>query len=274
MINFIQLIMIYKDKKIVKEYIKNFYYDKAKVLSNLDIQIKSLSNCSNYLFNNINQPFSNELISQSYFLLTNELLDKVVVDKLLELYYKNIDCAPHSLAALLHLFIVNEVNNCNVEFAFLISNYIMLKKNRWFLIPYEYCFDDYKQAINSNNLSDLIRLFYDIEIIKKEKKPCLYTRDEVVNRIKSLKEELIKNYNVNKLYLFGSFAKGINTDKSDLDLVVILNESLLNIEKNKQIKLLNEYLSKVFDCDVDLLDFSYALNTFDKSQLEYLITLI
>lgn len=46
-INFIQLIIIFRDKKIVKEYIKNLYYDKNKVLSSLDIQIKSLSNCSN-----------------------------------------------------------------------------------------------------------------------------------------------------------------------------------------------------------------------------------
>ena len=74
--------------------------------------------------------------------------------------------------------------------------------------------------------------------------------------------------------MFGSFAKGKNTENSDLDFVVIFNESLINKEKNDMINNMKNYLSNEFDCDVDLLDFNYALNTFDKSQMEYLITLI
>ena len=45
-------------------------------------------------------------------------------------------------------------------------------------------------------------------------------------------------------------------------------------EKNEIITNVKKYLGNEFECDVDLLDFSYALNTFDKSQMEYLITLI
>lgn len=105
----------------------------------------------------------------------------------MELYYKNIDVAPHSLAALLHLYITNNITKNNIEFALLISNYVLLKKNRWFLVPYEYCHKDYKEAIKSNDLSSLIRIFYDIELVKKEKKPCLLSRDEVIQNIKSIK---------------------------------------------------------------------------------------
>lgn len=214
------------------------------------------------------------MLNQSYFLLTNELIDSSILDKIMELYYKNIDVAPHSLAALLHLYITNNITKNNIEFAFLISNYIMLKKDRWFLMPYEYCHNDYREAIKNNDLSSLIRIFYDIELVKKEKKPCLLSREEVIQKIKSIKEELVNNYYIEKLYLFGSFAKGNNTNKSDLDFVVIFNESLINKEKNDMIKIVKEYLKNEFDCDVDLLDFSYALDTFDKSQMEYLITLI
>ena len=202
------------------------------------------------------------------------MIDSAVVNKLIELYYKNIDVAPHSLAALLHLFIINNVEKNNLEFAFLISNYIMLKKGRWFLMPYEYCHNDYREAVKNNDLSSLIRIFYDIESIKKDKKPCLLSKDEVIQKIKYLKEELVTKYYIEKLYLFGSFAKGNNTEKSDLDFVVILNESLIKNEKKEKITNVKKYLGNEFECDVDLLDFSYALNTFDKSQMEYLITLI
>jgi len=141
-------------------------------------------------------------------------------------------------------------------------------------MPYEYCHNDYREAVKNNDLSSLIRIFYDIESVKKDKKPCLLSKDEVIQKIKYLKEELVTKYYIEKLYLFGSFAKGNNTEKSDLDFVVILNESLINNEKNEIITNVKKYLGNEFECDVDLLDFSYALNTFDKSQMEYLITLI
>jgi DNA polymerase beta domain protein region len=266
--------MLFQDNKIVKERVYEIYYDKIKSLSYLESKIKNISNSYNYILNNINQPISEDLLNQSYYLMTCELLERNIVDEILRIYYKNVDCNPHSLAALLHLYITNNITKNNIEFAFLISNYIMLKKDRWFLMPYEYCHNDYREAIKNNDLSSLIRIFYDIELVKKEKKPCLLSREEVIQKIKSIKEELVNNYYIEKLYLFGSFAKGNNTNKSDLDFVVIFNESLINKEKNDMIKIVKEYLKNEFDCDVDLLDFSYALNTFDKSQMEYLITLI
>lgn len=273
-INIIYLIMLFQDNKIVKERVYEIYYDKIKSLSYLESKIKNISNSYNYILNNINQPISEDLLNQSYYLMTCELLERNIVDEILRIYYKNVDCNPHSLAALLHLYITNNITKNNIEFAFLISNYIMLKKDRWFLMPYEYCHNDYREAIKNNDLSSLIRIFYGIELVKKEKKPCLLSREEVIQKIKSIKEELVNNYYIEKLYLFGSFAKGNNTNKSDLDFVVIFNESLINKEKNDMIKIVKEYLKNEFDCDVDLLDFSYALNTFDKSQMEYLITLI
>ena len=273
-IKLIYFITKFRNDYVIYEYVKKIYYDFDNYTANIELLIKNICDSTNYIFNNINQSFTKELLIKAYFLLSNKLIDSAVVNKLIELYYKNIDVAPHSLAALLHLFIINNVEKNNLEFAFLISNYIMLKKGRWFLMPYEYCHNDYREAVKNNDLSSLIRIFYDIESVKKDKKPCLLSKDEVIQKIKYLKEELVTKYYIEKLYLFGSFAKGNNTEKSDLDFVVILNESLINNKKNEIITNVKKYLGNEFECDVDLLDFSYALNTFDKSQMEYLITLI
>ena len=273
-IKLIYFITKFRNDYVIYEYVKKIYYDFDNYTANIELLIKNICDSTNYIFNNINQSFTKELLIKAYFLLSNKLIDSAVVNKLIELYYKNIDVAPHSLAALLHLFIINNVEKNNLEFAFLISNYIMLKKGRWFLMPYEYCHNDYRQSIENNDLSSLIRIFYDIELVKNDKRPCLLSRDAVIKKVKSLRKELLYNYNIENLYLFGSFAKGNNTDESDLDFVVILNESLINNEKNEIITNVKKYLGNEFECDVDLLDFSYALNTFDKSQMEYLITLI
>lgn len=272
--NLIYFIAKYNNLGIIHNRIKQISNDEYKCINEQEKEIKSFFNCAIYICNNVNQTFNEELLTQVYFLLTNELLNVTIVNQIIKLYYKNIDIAPHSLAALLHLFIVNNIPKNNVEFAFLISNYIILKKGRWFLMPYEYCHNDYRQSIENNDLSSLIRIFYDIELVKNDKRPCLLSRDAVIKKVKSLRKELLYNYNIENLYLFGSFAKGNNTDESDLDFVVIFNESLINKEKNDMINNMKNYLSNEFDCDVDLLDFNYALNTFDKSQMEYLITLI
>lgn len=119
---------VYKvNETIVQERIKEIVYDKFTCLTNQELSIKRFDNSFKYIINNIHQTFNIEMIIQSYFMLTNELFDNDIATKLIELYYKNIDVATHSLAALLHLYIIN-----NIEFAFLISNYIMLKENRWF----------------------------------------------------------------------------------------------------------------------------------------------
>ena len=53
-----------------------------------DFMINRVTNCSKYLLSNICQTFSNELLEQSYFLLTNEILDNDITTKILEIYYK------------------------------------------------------------------------------------------------------------------------------------------------------------------------------------------
>lgn len=274
LINLILSIEEYHNIDFLQDIVKCIYKDERVCFTSQEKKIKRFFNSSNYIFNNINQSFTENLIIQAHFLLTNKLLDKEITAKIIELYYKNIDVAPHSLAALLHLYIINNTEENNIEFAFLISNYVMLKRNRYFLMPYEYCHSDYREAIEDNDISNLIRIFYDIELVKKEKKACQLSKDEVIQKIKTIKEELVSIYCVDKLYLFGSFAKGNNTEKSDLDFVAIFNELLINIEKKEMIIKVKTYLIDIFNCDVDLLDFSYALDSFDKSQMEYLITLI
>jgi hypothetical protein len=256
------------------EQVKKIFEDELTCISNEETKIKRMSDSLIYLLGNINQSFDKDILNKAYFLLSNKFIDITILNKIIELYYKNIDAAPQSLSALLHLYIINNIEKDNIEFAFLIVNYIMLKKGRWFLMPCECCHNEYKVAIENNDLSSLIRIFYDIELVKKEKVPCLLSRDEVIQKVKSIKKDLLNNYKIEKLYLFGSYAKGKNTEKSDLDFIVIFNESLINKEKNDMIRKMKKYLSIEFNCDVDLLDFSYALDTFDKSQMEYLISLI
>ncbi len=53
----------------------------------------------------------------------------------------------------------------------------------------------------------------------------IYTIEE----IKSILQDILKNFEVKKAILFGSYAKNTQTSKSDIDLVIDSDGKLLNI---------------------------------------------
>lgn len=259
---------------IPKERIDKIANDEIKCITNEEIMIKRLVNAINYIFCNINQKFCEEIINQSYFLLTNNLLDKDIANRIVSMYYENIDNSVYYLTSLIHLFIINNITNRTIEYAFIISEWIMVKKNKTLIIPRDFTHYDYEKAISSNNFSLLIRVIFEMEYIINNRCPCKYTRNEIIQKIKEIKNDLIIKFNIRKLYLFGSFAKGTNDKNSDIDFLVIIDDTLINTEKLKQVDFIKEFLSKLLECSVDVLDFSYALENLGENEMENLVTLI
>lgn len=253
---------------------KKICSDKIVVSSKEELNAKRLANAVTLLFNNINQPFREEIIHQIYFLLTCKSLDNQKIKEIVKIYYKNYDNSPQYLSTIIHLFIINNIHEKNIEFAFLLSNYIMVKKERGMLIPYPYSYNDYRDAIKQRDISSLIRIFFDIEIKKDTEKHSTVSKNEIFEFIKIKREEIILKFRITKLFLFGSFAKKKNTKNSDIDFLVVFDNELNNFEKNEIIGLLKEYLSKELQSDVDVLDFNYAYDEFATSEFENIITLI
>lgn len=267
-------IFVLRKYKIPKERIDQIVNDEIKCLTNAETMTKRLTNSLKYLFNNINQVFNEEILNQLYFLLTNMLLDKEISSKIIRLYYENIDNSSYYLTALIHLYITSSVKESAIEYAFIVSELIMLKKNKSLIIPFEFSHYKYDQAIKNNNISLLVKIFLEIEYNSKECIPCKFNRNEIIKKIKQTEEDLKFKFNICKLYLFGSFAKGINNESSDIDFLVILDESLINSERLEKISLIKEHLSELLECNVDVLDFTFALNELGGNEMEHSITLI
>ena len=81
-------------------------------------------------------------------------------------------------------------------------------------------------------------------------------------------------YHVEKLYLYGSFAKNTMNKNSDIDFLVMLEEDIINIEKERIIKELIEYLTKEIGIKVDIIDFTHAMKVLEINEMENIITLI
>lgn len=77
----------------------------------------------------------------------------------------------------------------------------------------------------------------------------VYTIDEIKAKI----IPIAKQYNLSKVYLFGSYARGEEDENSDIDIA-------LEIEDESQYMDVYGILSRVFNCDVDILLVNDLLN--------------
>lgn len=82
------------------------------------------------------------------------------------------------------------------------------------------------------------------------------TREEILEYLRGMKNELALKYKVNKLGLFGSYARGEESENSDIDLLIDFQPDTPNLyDKKNEIKVLFE--SK-FDRKVDLCTEKYV----------------
>ena len=66
--------------------------------------------------------------------------------------------------------------------------------------------------------------------------------------IDKLIEEIVVGYAPDKVYLFGSYALGTQTNDSDIDLFIIKNTSKRKIERNRDVrKCIKNYLASGMD---------------------------
>lgn len=81
----------------------------------------------------------------------------------------------------------------------------------------------------------------------------IYTFDE----IRSIVVPIVKEYGVSKISLFGSYAKGIATEDSNLDLIMDKGDL-----KGLQYFSLLRKLENSFDCDIDLITTGFSNKDF------------
>lgn len=257
------------------ERFKLIILDNFKAESKTERLVKRFSDAYLYLINNTNQSLTTSIIKKAYYLLTDIMLEDEKCKKIIEKFYKHYDETSHYLAALIHFVVLDNVEERKVEFAFMMSNLIMLKKKRNPFIPYEFMFDAYFKAIENKNINKLMYIYAEIEASSKPKYNTVeLCQDNIIEEIKNCKAILKGKYHVKKLYLYGSYAKQKTSLSSDLDLLVIFDQELLNFERCKNSDQLIQYLREKLQITIDLLDFTHAMDNLDIQEMENIITLI
>ena len=76
----------------------------------------------------------------------------------------------------------------------------------------------------------------------------MYTIEEIKNILNDNKDYFAEKYNVNNFLLFGSYAKNLQTEESDIDLLVNFTKPVDMFDFVD----IQEYLTKIFNKKIDL----------------------
>ena len=272
---FIEITMKMQGTGLTHERIKQIIKDKTQALSVEEKEVRNLTDAFTYIVNNVNQTFSRETINKSYYMLNLEVMDEEKQEEILKTYYKYSDESIYLRVAKIQNKIIKLNINKKIEYSLLLANLIMLKKSRGILITYPNISEIYKEALINRNEEKLMLLYSRLETISNSENESKEIDVEKINEyIKRNKNYILARYHVEKLYLYGSFAKNTMNKNSDIDFLVILEEDIINIEKERIIKELIEYLTKEIGIKVDIIDFTHAMKVLEINEMENIITLI
>jgi len=92
------------------------------------------------------------------------------------------------------------------------------------------------------------------------------TKEQILEYLKEHKAEFEKKFNIERIALFGSYARGDANSNSDIDILIELQNNTKNVYSIK--KELKEFLSNAFKKDVDIARIKYLQPYYKKEILK------
>jgi predicted nucleotidyltransferase len=74
--------------------------------------------------------------------------------------------------------------------------------------------------------------------------------ENLADRIDIIKESILKNVSAKSIYLFGSYAYGIPTEKSDIDIYLVIPDSVISVTEIYTKIMVDLSLKKIFFVDL------------------------
>lgn len=188
------------------------------------------------------------MLDENAIIYKNESLIKLIDD-----YNKNL-C--NNLSLEFFIKVVEEeifMPNINIEMAKIIHNFIEIKNSRKPIIFYYYEVLKIIELIKNGQKENCFVYFLDLYNKTNEYNEShkLITINELTKIIKENEYELKTKYYVDKLFIFGSYSKGLENEYSDLDVYVEVFDDKKSDLNNKYYLL--DYLKKILKIKVDCI---------------------
>lgn len=115
---------------ITHERTKQIIFDKFQAILYVEKEIVNIKNAYFFLLSNLTQLVDAELIKKAYYLLTGIEIDEELAFSILKQYFKDINENGFVQSINMHYFILENVKEKSEAFAFIITNFILEKKEK------------------------------------------------------------------------------------------------------------------------------------------------
>ena len=235
------------------EYKKIVYGEKGTTVP-LYEKLKSFYDACLYLLGNAKSPLTKHIISKFYYILFEEQVEQMILLEMQSKLIELCELSPIEKACEFHMFVYEKLAYLKDMERQLISlmffNYILVKNN----IPavklvgrdigiYVQKREKYHECKEELFLffKELIKNSFVLETAYLNKLEPITTAD-ICHVVIEMKDQLTSKYGVEAVYLYGSYAKGINRFDSDIDLMVKLS---LDLAYDERVVIVEE-LKKLF----------------------------
>lgn len=230
--------------------IRNYFHHKIKVESKQATMFKNLKEIFDFLKAKLIKSLTKKEIKQIAKQLETQDIEEDKIDTLLILLQnERNDDVPIFSTKVLELIVKNELfKELSLEIGLLFMNAILSQNHYIPIVIFRSNFDIFKTLIKQNvtttSLVDIFANLNDVSMRYKEKFEQT-TKKDIVDVLLQNKLEMKNQFQVEKLWLYGSFVRDDTTPYSDVDLFVQLKEELRKEE-------LRDYLFEILKRPVDI----------------------
>lgn len=275
-----ELIVLKKVGKLIEKILRFFELDfsherfKAVIYAKDEFQtpfeekMKHYFDAYYYLLSNAKSPFTASVFQRFYYLIFEHPAEENIASKITSEWIWLSGESRITKAIYLHCYVFSLLNDLNEMerwmVSFMMLNYFLVKEN----IPCLYLNyrDLAEYAENKGNEEKVKNLLYQIILQAQTQKKSYYkqlkkiTLEDIALLFGEKQNFIRETYQIEHVFVYGSFAKNTARIDSDIDLLILFKEDISYSEKKRCKEELVRYLTKEFNRYVDIQEIFESLS--------------
>ena len=250
------------------ERFKAVIYAKDEFQTPFEEKMKHYFDAYYYLLSNAKSPFTASVFQRFYYLIFEHPAEENIASKITSEWIWLSGESRITKAIYLHCYVFSLLNDLNEMerwmVSFMMLNYFLVKEN----IPCLYLNyrDLAEYAENKGNEEKVKNLLYQIILQAQTQKKSYYkqlqkiTLEDIALKNNEKQNFIRETYQIEHVFVYGSFAKNTARIDSDIDLLILFKEDISYPEKKRCKEELVRYLTKEFNRYVDIQEIFESLS--------------
>lgn len=260
--NFVEKMIHYFGNDMRHDTYKAVVYGEVAAVTANEETVKNYYDAYMYLLGNCKSSLSQTLLKKFFFILKSEIVDESFLIRLSSYIFHFLEEPLVKKLVDIPIFIYDELNGYSecerTMIPLMFFNYFLVRGGVPTIPFLTADIREYIKLRNKKNRDELekfvVKLIEKAKFQEKDYYTNLKQLDvlDIQKRFLDDKEVLTNNYHIKHIYVFGSFAKGIERIDSDIDMVCDFSYDLTYQEKLDIVDKLSKHYFKVFDRYIDI----------------------